>query len=199
MSDVFLTASTSYFSFVLTNGDSSRSSTLRFTIEHSDRIPPSLSRNAGLRLEDGSMATITSNQLQLTDPDTAVANLSFIITQLPRYGKLLLKGAPLASPPRFFQTDVDELHLSYQHEPSNPVETDRFSFLPSDGNNKGYLEFGQLREEPAVFDIQVSHNHTTRVTRSETSSVASKQQEVTHHRKSGLIELISYSDCCNVR
>ncbi|XP_030584122.1 FRAS1-related extracellular matrix protein 1b isoform X2 [Archocentrus centrarchus] len=143
------------FSFVVTNGDSSRSSTLRFTIEHSDRIPPTLSRNAGLQLQDGSTATITSDQLQLTDPDSAVANLSYIITQLPRYGKLLLKGAPLSSPPRFFQTDVDELHLSYRHDPSTPAEMDKFFFLPSDGNNRGYLEFGQLREEPAVFIIQV--------------------------------------------
>uniref|UniRef100_I3JAE1 Fras1 related extracellular matrix 1b n=1 Tax=Oreochromis niloticus TaxID=8128 RepID=I3JAE1_ORENI len=141
--------------FVVTNGDSSRSSTLRFIIEHGDRIPPTLSRNVGLRLQDGSTVTITSDQLQLTDPDTATANLSYVITQLPQHGKLLLRGAPLPSPPRFSQTDMDDLHLTYQHDPSSPAKIDGFYFLPSDGHNRGYLEFGQLREEPAVFDIQV--------------------------------------------
>ncbi|XP_035763480.1 FRAS1-related extracellular matrix protein 1-like [Neolamprologus brichardi] len=143
------------FSFVVTNGDSSRSSTLHFTIEHGDRIPPTLSRNVGLRLQDGSTVTITSDQLQLTDPDTTTANLGYVITQLPQRGKLLLRGTPLPSPPRFSQTDVDDLHLTYQHDPSTPAKIDGFYFMPGDGHNRGYLEFGQLREEPAVFDIQV--------------------------------------------
>ncbi|XP_028254832.1 FRAS1-related extracellular matrix protein 1b isoform X2 [Parambassis ranga] len=143
------------FSFVVSNGDSSRSGVLHFSIERGDRIPPTLSRNTGLRLQDGSTATITADQLQLTDPDTAIANLSYIITQPPLYGKLLLRGALLSSPPRFSQTDVDELNLVYRHNPGSPAESDKFYFLPSDGHNQGYLESGQLRGEPAVFNIQV--------------------------------------------
>ncbi|XP_015232054.1 PREDICTED: FRAS1-related extracellular matrix protein 1-like [Cyprinodon variegatus] len=143
------------FSFVVTNGASSRSGTLLFTIEHSDRIPPTLKINAGLHLKDGSTATISPDLLQLTDPDTATANLTYIITLLPTNGELLLRGAPLPSPPRFLQIDIDQLDLAYRHNPGNPVELDRFYFLPSDGTNKGYLEFGQLREDPAVFNIQV--------------------------------------------
>ncbi|XP_028254833.1 FRAS1-related extracellular matrix protein 1b isoform X3 [Parambassis ranga] len=141
--------------FVVSNGDSSRSGVLHFSIERGDRIPPTLSRNTGLRLQDGSTATITADQLQLTDPDTAIANLSYIITQPPLYGKLLLRGALLSSPPRFSQTDVDELNLVYRHNPGSPAESDKFYFLPSDGHNQGYLESGQLRGEPAVFNIQV--------------------------------------------
>ncbi|KAM4548346.1 FRAS1-related extracellular matrix protein 1b isoform 2-T4 [Odontesthes bonariensis] len=143
------------FSFVVTNGELSRSGSLHFTIERGDRIPPTLNINGGLRVEDGSTAAITAERLQLTDPDTATANLSYTVTQPPRYGKLLLGGVPLTSPPSFSQADVDALNLAYRHDPGSPAEIDRFYFLPSDGNNKGYLEFGQLREEPAVFDIQV--------------------------------------------
>ncbi|XP_040896305.1 FRAS1-related extracellular matrix protein 1b isoform X2 [Toxotes jaculatrix] len=143
------------FSFVVTNGVSSRSGTLHFTIEHDDRIPPTLNHNAGLQLQDGATETIGPDQLQLTDPDTAAANLSYIITQTPRYGKLLLRGVPLMPPLKFTQKDVDELNLAYRHDPGSPAEIDRFYFLPTDGNNRGYLEFGQLREEPAVFNIQV--------------------------------------------
>uniref|UniRef100_A0A3Q3W4W6 Calx-beta domain-containing protein n=1 Tax=Mola mola TaxID=94237 RepID=A0A3Q3W4W6_MOLML len=141
--------------FVVTNGDSSRGGSLHFTIEHGDRIPPTLRRNTGLRLQGGSIQTITADHLQLTDPDTANANLSFVITQLPHCGKLLLQGVLLTSPPlSFTQTDVDELNLAYQHDPGSLVEMDRFYFLPSDGSNRGYLEFGQLREEATVFNIQ---------------------------------------------
>ncbi|KAM3619849.1 uncharacterized protein V6R79_014624 [Siganus canaliculatus] len=143
------------FSFVVTNGDSSRSGSLHFTIEHGDRIPPTLQHNTGLLLQDGSTETITAVQLQLTDPDTDAANLTFIITQLPRYGRLLLKGVPLTPPFRFTQVDVDELNLAYRHDLGSPAEIDRFYFLPTDGTNRGYLEFGQLSEEPAVFNIQV--------------------------------------------
>ncbi|KAK2908269.1 FRAS1-related extracellular matrix protein 1b [Channa argus] len=143
------------FSFIVTNGDSSHSGTLRFTIEQSDRIPPTLTLNTGLRLQDGSTGNITAEQLQLNDPDTAAANLSFVVTQPPRYGKLLLRGVPLTPPLRFTQTDVDELNLAYQHNLGSPAEIDRFYFLPTDGSNRGYLEFGQLREEPAVFNFKV--------------------------------------------
>lgn len=142
-------------SFVVSNGDSSLSGVLHFTIEHGDRIPPTLAQNAGIRLQDGSMATITADLLQLTDPDTTAADLSYAVTQLPRHGRLLLRGAELPSPPRFSQTDVDQLNLTYHHQPGSLAQIDRFYFLPSDGHNRGYLEFGQLREEPAVFNIQV--------------------------------------------
>ncbi|XP_068447643.1 FRAS1-related extracellular matrix protein 1b isoform X2 [Clinocottus analis] len=148
-------AETDFFSFVVTNGDSSRSGTLHLTVEHGDRIPPTLHQNTGLRLQDSTTETVTSDQLQLTDPDTAAANLSYVITQPPRHGRLLLRGVPLSPPLMFSQTDVDGLNLAYQHNLGSPADIDRFYFLPTDGNNRGYLEFGQLREEPAVFNIQV--------------------------------------------
>lgn len=140
----------------MSNGDSSRSSTLHFTIEHGDRIPPTLRHNAGLHVQDGSTTTITADHLQLTDPDTAPADLSFVITQPPHRGKLLLRGVPLRPLLNFTQADVDELHLAYRHHLGSPAEVDRFYFLPTDGSNRGYLELGQLREQAAVFNIQVS-------------------------------------------
>ncbi|XP_063746795.1 FRAS1-related extracellular matrix protein 1b [Eleginops maclovinus] len=148
-------ADTDSFSFVVTNGDSSRSGTLHFTIEHGDRIPPTLHHNTGLQLQDGSTETVTPAQMQLTDPDTATSSLSFVITQPPRHGRLLLRGVPLFPPLKFTQTDVDQLNLAYQHNLGSLEDTDRFYFLPTDGTNSGYLEFGHLREEPAVFNIQV--------------------------------------------
>ncbi|XP_047442063.1 FRAS1-related extracellular matrix protein 1b [Mugil cephalus] len=143
------------FSFVVSNGDSSLSGVLHFTIEHADRVPPTLARNAVLRLQGGSTATITSDLLQLTDPDTEATSLDYVITRPPRHGRLLLGGAELPSPPRFSQSHVDQLNLVYSHHPGSPAHSDQFYFLPSDGHNTGYLELGQLRAEPAVFHIQV--------------------------------------------
>nr|XP_057929904.1 FRAS1-related extracellular matrix protein 1b [Doryrhamphus excisus] len=143
------------FSFIITNGHSSRTGSLHFHIELSDRIPPTLERNTGLGLQDGATETITADHLQVSDPDTPAANLSFLVTQLPRYGRLLLKGVPLTPPLTFTQKDVDQHHLAYRHRLGSPAEMDRFYFLPSDGNNRGFLEFGQLREEPTAFIIQV--------------------------------------------
>uniref|UniRef100_A0A8C7RB87 Fras1 related extracellular matrix 1b n=1 Tax=Oncorhynchus mykiss TaxID=8022 RepID=A0A8C7RB87_ONCMY len=142
--------------FVVTNGISSRSGSLHFTIEHSDRIPPSLNRNTGLQLTEGAVKSITPDHLELTDPDTAVGNLSYALTQPPQYGKLLLKGYPLTLP-CFTQTDINNMDLAYQHYQGSLAQIDRFSLMPSDGTNRGYLEYGQLKEEPLVFTIQVEH------------------------------------------
>ncbi|KAJ8278746.1 hypothetical protein COCON_G00058120 [Conger conger] len=122
-------------SFVVSNGVTSRSGTLRFTVEHGDRIPPTLSGNAGLRLPEGATASITRDNLELTDPDTAAGNLTYALVQRPQHGRLLLRGAPLTRP-KFTQEDVNNLDLAYWHQ-GGPAQIDRFSFLASDGTNRG--------------------------------------------------------------
>ncbi|KAL7855197.1 hypothetical protein SRHO_G00173870 [Serrasalmus rhombeus] len=141
------------FSFDISNGVTSRSGSISFTVQHSDRIPPTLSINTGLLLSEGSTQIISPEHLQLTDPDTPFENLTYTLIQPPQYGKLLLKGFPL-SRARFTQLDINNMQLRYQHLNSF-AKIDRFTFQPSDGTNKGYLEFGQLREQPAVFTIQI--------------------------------------------
>ncbi|XP_030646966.1 FRAS1-related extracellular matrix protein 1b [Chanos chanos] len=143
------------FSFVITNGVTSRSGTLVFTVERSDRIPPTLNNNKGLQLAEGAAKPISPEQLELTDPDTAAENLTYIIVQPPQYGRLLLKGFPLASS-QFKQSDVNNMDLAYQHQ-GGPAQIDRFTFLASDGTNKGFLEYGQLKEEAVAFTIQIEH------------------------------------------
>ncbi|XP_016317746.1 FRAS1-related extracellular matrix protein 1b [Sinocyclocheilus anshuiensis] len=141
------------FSFAVTNGVTSRSATIHFTVEHSDRIPPTLTNNKGLELTEGSMKTISTDDLKLTDPDTALENLTYVVIQSPQYGKLLLKGLPI-SKPRFTQLDINNMDLAYHHL-NGQAKIDRFTFQPTDGTNAGYLEYGQLKREPAVFTIQI--------------------------------------------
>lgn len=141
------------YSFVVTNGVTSRSGSVLFTVEHSDRIPPTLNINKGLQLTEGTVKIISHEHLKLADPDTALENLTYIVTQGPQYGKLLLRGFPL-SKPRFTQADINNMDLTYHHL-NGRAKIDRFTFQPTDGTNTGYLEYGQLKSEPAVFTIQV--------------------------------------------
>ncbi|XP_035379200.1 FRAS1-related extracellular matrix protein 1b [Electrophorus electricus] len=141
------------FSFDVSNGVTSKGGSLVFTVEHADRIPPTLSINAGLQLVEGTTRTVSPEHLKLSDPDTAVESLTYALLQPPRFGRLLLKGLPLTQK-SFTQLDVDNMHLSYQHL-NSPAKIDRFTFQPSDGTNKGYLAFGQLQEKETVFTIQI--------------------------------------------
>ena len=105
---------------------------------------------------------ITPAHLQLSDPDTPAVNLTYTVTQLPRHGRLLLGGSPLLpARPRFTQAQVDRAELAYRHDAGSAAHIDRFLFLASDGTNQGYLEYGQLRAEPAAFTIQVSPTDVT--------------------------------------
>ncbi|XP_023668989.2 FRAS1-related extracellular matrix protein 1b [Paramormyrops kingsleyae] len=146
-------ASQDAFSFIISNGVASKNGTLLFLIRHGDRIPPTLTNNKGLRLTEGAVVPISPDALELTDPDTAAENLTYTLTQQPQHGKLLLRGHPL-SQPRFTQADINNWDLTYQHQ-SGPAQADKFSFLPSDGTNTGFLQYGQLTEEAVTFTIQV--------------------------------------------
>ncbi|KAL1251392.1 hypothetical protein QQF64_019188 [Cirrhinus molitorella] len=141
------------FSFAVSNGVTSRSGNIHFTVEHSDRIPPTLTINKGLELTEGSIKSISTDDLKLTDPDTALENLTYVVIQSPQYGKLLFKGLPI-SKPRFTQLDINNMDLAYHHL-NGRAKIDRFTFQPTDGTNTGYLEYGQLKREPAVFTIQI--------------------------------------------
>ena len=127
-----------------------------FLIDHRDRIPPTLATHTGLHLTEGSSQSLSSENLLLTDPDTVQENLTYTITHLPQYGRLLLKGLPLTlAQNRFTQVNINNMDLVYKHL-GGPAHIDQFSFLPSDGTNRGYLEYGQLKEDPVAFTIQVS-------------------------------------------
>lgn len=144
-----------HFSFVITNSVSSRSGSLTFLIDHSDRIPPTLSINMGLHIPEGSSQSLSTDNLQLTDPDTAPENLTYTVTQFPQYGQLLLNGTPITpSQNTFTHINIINMELMYRHL-GGPGHIDQFSFLPSDQTNRGYLEHGQLKEEPVVFTVQV--------------------------------------------
>ncbi|XP_061636386.1 FRAS1-related extracellular matrix protein 1b [Phyllopteryx taeniolatus] len=151
------------FSFVVSNGERSQPGSVGFSIEAVDRVPPTLEVNAGVRVQDAGTAAITAEHLRLSDAHAPASDLTFALARPPRYGRLLLRGVPLGSSPDpptatvFTQADVDGGHLAYRHDPGGRALNDSFYFLPGDGRNRGYLRYGRLRTEPAVFRIHVEH------------------------------------------
>ncbi|XP_078264100.1 FRAS1-related extracellular matrix protein 1b [Rhinoraja longicauda] len=148
-------ASSDEFRFFVSNGMTVKNSSMKFNIERTDRIPPTLVNNKGLQLPDGAMMVISADNLQLTDPDTLLINLTYIIIQPPQYGNLYLRGNIL-SQDRFTQLNVNNLDISYKHN-VGPHEFDNFTFIASDGTNHGFLVNGQMRETSVIFSIQVEY------------------------------------------
>ncbi|XP_077390356.1 FRAS1-related extracellular matrix protein 1b isoform X2 [Festucalex cinctus] len=146
------------FSFVVSNGERSQAASVHVSVQASDRVPPTLEANAGVRVRDGGEAVIGAERLRLADARAPAGELAFALIRPPRRGRLLLRGVPLGPPPAgFTQADVDGRHLAYRHEVAaagRPLN-DSFLFLPGDGRNRGYLRFGRLRTEPDVFHVHV--------------------------------------------
>lgn len=97
---------------------------------------------------------ISSNHLQLTDPDSPLEKLHYKIMVYPQYGQLYL-GDYVLQDNQFTQVDVNNLFLSYRHY-GGLATLDGFSFVATDDVNKGFLVDGQLKEDLAAFVIQVS-------------------------------------------
>ncbi|KAH0618554.1 hypothetical protein JD844_017886 [Phrynosoma platyrhinos] len=146
-------ASKDSFSFTISNGHVEKKGLLELNIEHTDRIPPTLLYNKGLHIVEGSKGFLTSDVLQLTDVDSPVKNLTYIITQYPQYGHLYLKEMVIHWG-QFTQMDVDNAKVYYKHN-GGAGQIDKFSFIATDKVNHGVLVNGQLRYEPTEFIIQV--------------------------------------------
>ncbi|MGH0157016.1 UNVERIFIED_CONTAM: hypothetical protein FKN15_032715 [Acipenser sinensis] len=140
--------------FVVSNGLSTQNGTMEIAVETADRVLPTVSRNTGLLVLEGSMMVIPPEALQLSDPDTPAHSLTFQLAQLPRYGQLSWRGAPLLQH-SFTQLDVNSRDLAYKHT-GGDSQIDRFSFVASDGTNHGFLIDGEKQTEPVFFTIQVN-------------------------------------------
>ncbi|KAM8930128.1 FRAS1-related extracellular matrix protein 1-like [Pelodytes ibericus] len=143
------------FSFTVSNGLKAKDGLLEFFIEPTDRVPPTLVVNKGIQISEGGTMVISSNILQLTDPDSPQDKLRYTVIEYPRLGQLYLNDR-IMQQNYFYQTDVNKKHVSYRHY-GGSGELDHFSFTATDDANAGFLVDGQVKEEAAVFVIQVEH------------------------------------------
>ncbi|KAM6363304.1 FRAS1-related extracellular matrix protein 1 isoform 1-T1 [Pluvialis apricaria] len=143
------------FRFIISNGLRTKHGTFMISLEAVDQALPTLSRNTGLRLVEGAMALLSPDVLQLSDPDTAKENLTFLLAQLPQYGHLYYRGAVLLQY-NFTQQDVDNRDVAYKHG-GGDSQVDRFTFVATDRTNQGFIVNGRVQSEPVAFTIQVDH------------------------------------------
>ncbi|XP_040818756.1 FRAS1-related extracellular matrix protein 1 isoform X2 [Ochotona curzoniae] len=139
--------------FFVSNGLHTKHGVFEITLEPVDRALPVVTRNKGLRLVQGMLGLLSPDRLQLSDPDTPVENLTFLLAQLPQHGQLYLWGTALLHR-NFTQQDVDGGGVTYQHSGGNSP-LDGFTFVATDGKNHGFVVDGRLCEEPVPFTIQV--------------------------------------------
>nr|XP_009677125.1 PREDICTED: FRAS1-related extracellular matrix protein 1-like isoform X1 [Struthio camelus australis] len=143
------------FRFIISNGLRTKHGTFTISLEAVDQALPTLSRNTGLRLVEGAMAFLSPDVLQLSDPDTAKENLTFLLTQVPQNGHLYYRGAVLLQH-NFTQQDVDNMDVAYKHR-GGDSQIDRFTFVATDRTNQGFIVNGRVQIEPVAFTIQVDH------------------------------------------
>uniref|UniRef100_A0A8C0FHI4 FRAS1-related extracellular matrix protein 1 n=1 Tax=Bubo bubo TaxID=30461 RepID=A0A8C0FHI4_BUBBB len=141
------------FRFIISNGLRTKHGTFMISLEAVDQALPTLSKNTGLRLVEGVMAVLSPDVLQLSDPDTAKENLTFLLAQLPQYGHLYYRGAVLLQY-NFTQQDVDNRAVAYKHR-GGDSQIDKFTFVATDRTNQGFIVNGRVQSEPVAFTIQV--------------------------------------------
>lgn len=93
--------------------------------------------NEALRLNIGDTKNISNSLLLSQDSDNTASELMYTLVNNPVHGNLLLNGIVLNVGNTFFQKDIDDLKLSYQHTGSNS-EIDGFYFTVNDGQNGWY-------------------------------------------------------------
>ncbi|NWV71631.1 FREM1 protein, partial [Malurus elegans] len=140
------------FRFIISNGVRTKRGTFKISLEAVDQALPTVSRNMGLRLTEGTTAFLTPDVLQLSDPDTVKENLTFLLAQLPQYGHLYYRGAVLLWY-NFTQKDVDNRDVAYKHR-GGSSQIDRFTFVATDRTNQGFIVNGRMQNEPVAFTIQ---------------------------------------------
>ncbi|XP_072853809.2 FRAS1-related extracellular matrix protein 1 isoform X1 [Pogona vitticeps] len=146
-------ASRDSFSFTISNGHTEKRGLLELKIERTDQIPPTLLHNKGLHVVEGGKGFLTQDVLQLTDVDSPIKNLTYIITQYPQHGQLYMKEMAIHWG-QFTQLDVDDTKVYYIHN-GGAGQIDKFSFVATDKVNRGVLINGELRDDPIDFTIQI--------------------------------------------
>ncbi|MEE6460302.1 hypothetical protein FKM82_000916 [Ascaphus truei] len=101
-----------------------------------DKLPPSITANKGLTLDENSVKKITTLHLAATDQDSEPRELVFRITKQPRLGRLEHVGSPGTKISSFSQADLESRSIQYIHTSAEEKHSDEFTFTVSDGVNE---------------------------------------------------------------
>ncbi|XP_044284420.1 extracellular matrix organizing protein FRAS1 [Varanus komodoensis] len=101
-----------------------------------DRLPPTITVNTGLTLEENSAKKISTLELSATDPDSDPSDLLYRITQQPQLGHLEHVASPGHRISSFRQTDLISRSIHYIHTSATEMHSDSFVFSVSDGSSE---------------------------------------------------------------
>jgi len=103
------------------------------TIEYEENQAPTIDTNAGLGVEEGGRASITTSELSASDPDNGASELTYQLTSGPSQGKLLVGVSQASS---FTQADLESGDVEYNHTASSAGD-DSFEFDLTDPSGAG--------------------------------------------------------------
>lgn len=143
-----------FFLFEVTNSaNQNRSGVFRIIVESLDQELPTLETNMPLTVVQSDTATVDFKFLRVSDPDTPSSNLTYIVTEGPTHGEMLVHGKPITD--RFTQLDVDRGEVKYRNDGTDDVGMDFFLFMVSDLHHDGYLKNGTVQTKAAFFSILI--------------------------------------------
>ena len=125
---------------------------------HPNNDDPVLAVDVTQTLSSGSTLTITPAMLQVTDPDTPAANLTYSLTAVPNPadGYFKLNGQTLVVGASFTQADIAAGNLVYVTL-SNTPRTDSLSFTVKDG---GFRIYPDVRDG-GIYDTSAQNSPLT--------------------------------------
>ncbi|HMN88541.1 MAG TPA: M12 family metallo-peptidase [Saprospiraceae bacterium] len=104
---------------------------------------PFLVRNELLFVPLGQVNTLTSNELEVQDPNNTPLELTYTLVTLPRHGTLTRSGAPVEVGQTFTQQDINNFQMKYAHSGDGSL-SDSFLFVVQDGTG-GFLPTQRFR------------------------------------------------------
>ncbi|MEQ8706076.1 MAG: cadherin-like domain-containing protein [Phaeodactylibacter sp.] len=126
---------------------------------------PNIITNNVLSVPPGAGNTITTNELEVQDNDSAPEELEFTIVTLPENGQLFRGGDLLGVGDEFTQQTINLFNLTYVHDGSD-TETDGFTFIVEDPEG-GWIPTQtfsiQIDEDATVSTLDQQLDETLRV------------------------------------
>ena len=118
---------------------------------------PVLSGDGELTVESDGTATITGDDIMVTDAEDGAVDITYTLLDDPEFGSILLDGEALAEGDTFSQADIDNGLLSYaQDEEEDSATSDSFRFTAKDKMGS------KIKDEDDVgAGYQVSHSEAT--------------------------------------
>jgi hypothetical protein len=133
---------------------------------------PVLAANAGVTLNEGASAVVTTASLHVTDADNTAAQLIFTLTTTPSSGHVELTSAAGVAVTSFTQDDIDNNRVVYVHDGSQTT-SDSFSFAVSDGAGSSIATTSFAISITAINDAPFNNVPGTQATNQDTALVFS--------------------------